>query len=137
MERSDSTRIPDRVGLALFGTLGKLVAVRAPHDLDPIFRKAGGSWEPWSKRWLIERHRIGPVIRFSARPLTHCSDRPVWTSTEEGERTYSDRFCQGSRQIRRNEQFRRHIRPVAQSDSATLRPMHARKCQYLLRWRQT
>jgi hypothetical protein len=74
MERSDSTRIPDRVGLALFGTLGKLVAVRAPHDLDPIFRKAGGSWEPWSKRWLIERHRIGPVIRFSARPLTHCSD---------------------------------------------------------------
>jgi hypothetical protein len=63
MARNDSTPIPDRVGPALFGTLGKLIAVRAPHELDPIFRKAGGSWEPGSKRWLIERRRIGPVIR--------------------------------------------------------------------------
>jgi hypothetical protein len=26
-------------------------------------RKAGGQWEPGSRRWLIERRRIVPVIR--------------------------------------------------------------------------
>ena len=26
-------------------------------------RKAGGLWEPGSRRWLIERRRMGPVIR--------------------------------------------------------------------------
>jgi len=43
--------------------LGRLVAVRAPRELDDIFRRAGGTWEPGSRRWLIERRRIGPVIR--------------------------------------------------------------------------
>ena len=27
------------------------------------FRRAGGVWEPGSRRWLIERRRLGPVIR--------------------------------------------------------------------------
>ena len=34
-------------------------AVRCPSDLDPWMRKAGGLWEPASRRWLIER-RIAP-----------------------------------------------------------------------------
>jgi hypothetical protein len=55
--------LPARVGSAEFGQLGTLVAVRAPRELDGIFRRAGGVWEPGSRRWLIERRRIGPVIR--------------------------------------------------------------------------
>jgi hypothetical protein len=55
--------LPARVGPAEFGELGRLVAVRAPRELDDIFRRAGGTWEPGSRRWLIERRRIGPVIR--------------------------------------------------------------------------
>ena len=55
--------LPARVGPTEFGELGRLVAVRAPRELDDIFRRAGGTWEPGSRRWLIERRRIGPVIR--------------------------------------------------------------------------
>jgi hypothetical protein len=55
--------LPARVGPAEFGELGRLVAVRAPRELDDIFRRAGGTWEPGSRRWLIERRRIGPMIR--------------------------------------------------------------------------
>ena len=55
--------LPARIGPAEFEHLGKLVAVRAPRALDPIFRAAGSAWEPGSRRWLIERRRIGPVIR--------------------------------------------------------------------------
>jgi len=43
--------------------LGGMVAVRCPHDLDPLMRKAGGQWEPGSRRWLIELRRMGPLIR--------------------------------------------------------------------------
>ena len=39
------------------------VAVRCPRELAPKMRAAGGLWEPGSRRWLIERRRIGPVIR--------------------------------------------------------------------------
>jgi len=55
--------LPARIGPAEFEHLGKLVAVRAPRDLHPIFRAAGGVWEPGSHRWVIERRRIWPVIR--------------------------------------------------------------------------
>jgi hypothetical protein len=55
--------LPGRIGPAEFGELGKLVAVRAPRELNEIFRRAGGAWEPGSRRWLIERRRIGQVIR--------------------------------------------------------------------------
>jgi hypothetical protein len=64
--------LPARVGSAEFGQLGNLVAVRAPRELDGIFRRAGGVWEPGSRRWLIERRRIGPVIcalRTATDPL--------------------------------------------------------------------
>ena len=55
--------LPARIGPAEFGELGKLIAVRAPREMDALFRRAGGAWEPGSRRWLIERRRIGPVIR--------------------------------------------------------------------------
>jgi hypothetical protein len=55
--------LPARIGPVEFGELGRLIAVRCPHDFDHLMRKAGGQWEPGSRRWLIERRRIGPVIR--------------------------------------------------------------------------
>jgi hypothetical protein len=38
--------LPARIGPAEFSTLGAMVAVRCPSDLDPWMRKAGGMWEP-------------------------------------------------------------------------------------------
>jgi hypothetical protein len=47
--------------------LGALVAVRCPHEYDAVMLRAGGLWEPGSRRWLVERRRIGPVIRALER----------------------------------------------------------------------
>ncbi len=44
-----------------------MIAVRCPRDLDPVMRRAGGMWEPGTRRWLIERRRIGPVLRHLRR----------------------------------------------------------------------
>jgi hypothetical protein len=55
--------IPPRIGPAEFSTLGALIAVRCPHDLDPLMQRAGGLWEPGTRRWLIEQRRMGPLIR--------------------------------------------------------------------------
>jgi hypothetical protein len=55
--------IPAYIGPCEFGQLGKLIAVRCPREFDDVMRQAGGQWEPASRRWLIERRRIGPVIR--------------------------------------------------------------------------
>lgn len=55
--------VPKQIGPCQFGELGAMIAVRCPHDYDNVMRKAGGMWEPGRKRWLIERRRIGPVIR--------------------------------------------------------------------------
>jgi hypothetical protein len=44
-----------------------MVAVRCPSELAPLCTKAGGMWELGSRRWLIERWRIGPVIRALQR----------------------------------------------------------------------
>ena len=43
--------------------LGAMVAVRCPSDFAPLMRQAGGQWEPGSRRWLIERWRLGPLVR--------------------------------------------------------------------------
>jgi hypothetical protein len=55
--------VPARIGPVEFGTLGSMVAVRCPREFDPLMRRAGGLWEPGSRRWLIEHRRIGPVLR--------------------------------------------------------------------------
>jgi hypothetical protein len=39
-----------------------MVAVRCPKELAHIVRRAGGVWEPGSRRWLVERRRVGPLI---------------------------------------------------------------------------
>ena len=38
-----------------------VAAVRCPSDLDPVMQRAGGLVGAGSRRWLIERYRIGPV----------------------------------------------------------------------------
>ena len=58
---------PARIGPVEFGTLWRWVTVRCPHELDPLMRRAGGLWEPGSRRWLIEQRRIGPVLRHLRR----------------------------------------------------------------------
>ena len=55
--------LPSRVGPCEFGELGKLVTVRCPKELAHILQRAGAVWEPGSRRWLVQRRRIGPVIR--------------------------------------------------------------------------
>jgi hypothetical protein len=62
-----TTDLPAHVGPCEFGQLGRLIAVRCPHELDAVMRRAGGQWEPGSRRWLIERRRIGPVVRTVQR----------------------------------------------------------------------
>jgi len=55
--------LPSHIGPAEFRILGAMAAVRCPQDLDPLMRKAGGMWEPGSRRWLIERRRINWLVR--------------------------------------------------------------------------
>ena len=59
--------LPSHVGPCEFGHLGKLIAVRCPREFDALMRNAGGQWEAGSRRWLIERRGIGPVIRALQR----------------------------------------------------------------------
>src|ERR1700722_20590056 len=59
--------LPFHIGPAEFGELGHWIAIRCPTDLAPIMRQSGGIWEPGSKRWLVERRRIGPVVRALRR----------------------------------------------------------------------
>jgi hypothetical protein len=55
--------LPSHIGPAEFSTLGAMIAVRCPRELVPLMRQAGGQWEPGSRRWLIERRRMGPLVR--------------------------------------------------------------------------
>ena len=59
--------LPDRVGPVEFGELGRLVALRCPRELTHVVKHAGGVWEPGGRRWLVERWRIGPLIRALER----------------------------------------------------------------------
>ena len=40
-----------------------MMAVRRPKELAHIVQRAADVWEPGSRRWLIDRRRVGPVIR--------------------------------------------------------------------------
>jgi hypothetical protein len=59
--------LPARIGPAEFSQLGGMVAVHCPREFADILRRAGGVWEPGSHRWLVQRRRIGPVIRALER----------------------------------------------------------------------
>ena len=61
--------VPSRIGPVEFGALGGWISVRCPKDYDTLMRRAGGQWEPGTRRWLIERRRIGPVIRALKRSV--------------------------------------------------------------------
>lgn len=63
----DDPALPHHVGPAAISTLGQLVAIRAPRELDAVFRRAGGTWDPGARRWLLERRRLGPVLRTLRR----------------------------------------------------------------------
>jgi hypothetical protein len=45
----------------------KWIAVRCPREHADLMRGAGGLWEPGRQVWLIERRRIGPVVRALER----------------------------------------------------------------------
>jgi hypothetical protein len=75
--------VPARIGPAESSSLGSMIAVRCPSDLDPWMRKEGGLWEPGSRRWLIERRRIGPLIR-NLRRNTDPLFRQAGISLDEG-----------------------------------------------------
>ena len=62
--------VPPNIGPVVFGTLGVgWVMVRCPREYDELMRSAGGVWEPGARQWLIERRRIGPVIRELQRTV--------------------------------------------------------------------
>src|SRR3954466_7975084 len=62
--------VPPSIGPVVFGTLGVgWVMVRCPRQYDELMRRAGGVWEPGARQWLIERRRIGPVIRELERTV--------------------------------------------------------------------
>ncbi len=54
---------PPRIGPCELGTLGNWITVRCPRELAPLVRLAGGEWEPGSRQWLVERRRMGPLVR--------------------------------------------------------------------------
>jgi hypothetical protein len=55
--------LPARIGPCEFSPLGAMIAVRCPHDFDHLMHQAGGQREQGTRRWLIERKRIGPLVR--------------------------------------------------------------------------
>ena len=59
--------LPARVGPAEFSEFGRMVAVHCPAEFAHIVQRAGGVWEPGSRRWLVERRRIGPMIKALER----------------------------------------------------------------------
>ena len=55
--------LPKRIGPCEFSPLGAMIAVRCPHDFDHLMRQAGGQQERGTRRWLVERRRMGPLFR--------------------------------------------------------------------------
>jgi hypothetical protein len=59
--------LPMHIGRAEFRSSGALVAVRCPSELEPFIRSAGGEWDTGARHWLIERRRVGPLVRRGLR----------------------------------------------------------------------
>jgi hypothetical protein len=77
---SRASPFPARIGPAEFSDLGGMVAVHWPREFADILRRAGGVWEPGSHPWLVQRRRIGPVIRALERatdPLFRLARMPL------------------------------------------------------------
>jgi hypothetical protein len=59
--------LPKHVGPCRFGRLGFWITVQCPPEFDMLMRNAGGTWDPGTRRWLLLRHRLGPVLRALRR----------------------------------------------------------------------
>ncbi len=55
--------MPMHIGPCQFSEVGAMVAVRCPSDFEPFMRQAGGLWDPGGRHWLVERRRLGPLVR--------------------------------------------------------------------------
>jgi hypothetical protein len=66
---SDRNNIPTSIGPVVFGMLGHWVTVRCPRQYYELMRQAGATWDPGARQWLVERRRIGPVIRKLERDI--------------------------------------------------------------------
>jgi hypothetical protein len=55
--------LPAHIGPVELSDFASWVAVRCPSDLAPVVQRAGGVWEPGSQQWLVERRRLGPLVR--------------------------------------------------------------------------
>ena len=75
--RSPPPPLPARIGPVEFGELGRMVAVRCPKELAHIVQRAGGVWEPGSRRWLVERRRVGPLILIRALDAATGAGAPI------------------------------------------------------------
>jgi len=66
--------LPARVGPVEFAEFGRMVAVHCPKEFAHIVQRAGGAWEPGSRRWLVERrtHVQNPVCRRACCGITYC-----------------------------------------------------------------
>jgi hypothetical protein len=62
-EMSDRNSIPNCIGPVVFGVGVGWVTIRCPHQYDELMQRAGATWDTGTRQWLIERRRIGPVIR--------------------------------------------------------------------------
>jgi hypothetical protein len=61
--RSPPPPLPVRIGPVEFGELGRMVAVRCQKEPAHIVQRARRRLgEPGSRRWLVERRRVGPLI---------------------------------------------------------------------------
>jgi hypothetical protein len=54
-----------------------MVAVRCSKELAHIVQRAGGVWEPGSRRWLVERRRVGPLILIRALEAATGAGAPI------------------------------------------------------------
>jgi hypothetical protein len=81
--------LPAWMGPAEFTPFGaKWGAVRCPHEFDDLMRRPGGQWEAGSHRWLVERPRLGPLMRKLQRNTIRCSGRrgSTWMTSRQTDR---------------------------------------------------
>ena len=75
--------MPMHIGPAEFRDFGALIAVRCPSELEAFIRSAGGEWDQGARHWLIERRRVGPLVR-NLRQVTDPLFRWVGMDLDEG-----------------------------------------------------
>jgi hypothetical protein len=64
--------IPAHIGPCEFGRLGKLIAVRCPHEFDQVMRTVGGQWEAGGRRAQLDE----VAAATSSEEHRHGSHRP-------------------------------------------------------------